>query len=100
MKIKAVGHYVLIEPDKAEETSAGGIVISLDTTREQAATTQGVIVDVGPNAWKAFDDGEPWAQVGNHVVFAKYAAKEIVDPETEKVYFLMSDENIIAKIGE
>ena len=99
MTIKACGHFVLIEPDTAEETTTSGIVISLDTRREQAATTTGTIVDIGPNAWKAFDDGCPWAEVGDHVAYAKFVSKEIEDPETGIKYFLMSDENIFAKVN-
>lgn len=94
MNIKVVGHRVLIKPIFIEETTDWGFVTGIGTgyEREKAATQEGVIVDVGPNAWLAFDDGKPWAKIGDKVMFAKYAGKFLkVDDED---YIVINDEDI------
>ena len=107
MKIKVCGHYVLIRPDKLEQTTNGGIYIpDANRKREDAATTRGYVVDIGVNAWKSFDGGEPWAKVGDYVYFKRYVADKILDEEDisetgePQEYFLMGDENLPAVIGE
>lgn len=99
--IEPTGHHVIIKPDQVEEKSSGGIVVvsSEDLKkREQAATTTGVIVSIGINAWKAFDDGTPWAEVGDRVFFTRHVSKTIKDPVTDQEYFLMTDDNVLAII--
>ena len=104
--IKPTGHHVIIEPDAVEETTESGIVIATDTStlaREQAATTRGTIVAVGPTAWKdpgLSPDGKPWAKVGDYVYYTRHVSKVITDTESGKDYFLLSDDNILAIIGE
>ena len=99
--ITPTGHHVLIKPDAVEEKSEGGILLQTafdqnTLTREKAATTTGVIVAVGKTAWLDFAGEEPWAKVGDHVYFTRHVSKEIKDGDD--LYFLMTDENIIAVI--
>ena len=99
--LEPTGHHVLIKPDEVEEVTETGIVVITDEQskrRELAATTTGEIVAVGRNAWKAFDDGEPWAHVGDRVYFTKHVSKVIEDNNTE--YFLMTDDNVLCIIRE
>lgn len=100
MKIEPAGHRVIVKPDPLEEISAGGIVIAhgADKKRKEQAQQTGVIVAIGPNAWKAFDDGAPWAVVGDRVYFAKYGGHIIEDGDEE--YRLLNDEDITAIIRE
>lgn len=103
MKIEVLGHRVLIDPEipkeEIDEGALAGFKIVGDTIhREKAATTQGRIVGIGPNAWRAFDDGLPWAEVGDKVYFAKYGGKFVeID---EKEYVIINDEDVQAKILE
>lgn len=108
--IKPKGHFILIKPDDVEEKDevlkgakeAGIYIPENDMKRERAATQTGVIVAVGPMAWKAFDrddpDWQPWAVVGERVFFQKYVQKEITDESTGEMYFVLADENIIAGV--
>jgi chaperonin GroES len=97
--IEPSGHRVLIKPDVIEEKTAGGIILSATTKeRDQQATMRGTVVAVGVNAWKAFDDGTPWAAVGDEVIFRKYAGENVKDGDTE--YRVINDEDIIAVIRE
>lgn len=100
MPIKPCGHRVLVIPDPIEEKTAGGIIIQTEVTkdREAQAQTFGTIVDIGPNAWMAFDDGKPWAKIGDHVSFAKYGGFVMRDPHDKKEYRLLNDEDICAVI--
>jgi chaperonin GroES len=93
--IKPAGHRLLVKPEQFQEKTAGGIFVP-ETTREKEtkASMRGVVVEIGPTAWKAFDDGQPWAMVGDTVIFAKYAGVEVRENGSE--YRLINDEDIIA----
>lgn len=96
--IEPAGHRVLILPEVVEEKTQGGIIIAATIQqREQQATMRGTIIKVGMNAWKAFDEGEPWAAAGDKVVFRKYAGEIVKDGDTE--YRVVNDEDIIAVIA-
>lgn len=97
--IEPSGHRVLIKPEVVEEKTAGGIILAQTTKdRDQQATMRGTVAAVGVNAWKAFDDGLPWAAVGDKVVFRKYAGEVIKDNDIE--YRVVNDEDILAVVKE
>lgn len=97
--ITPAGHRVLVKVEEAEKVTKGGIVIPDHLQdRNTEASTIGTIVAVGPTAWQAFDDGTPWAQVGDRVAFAQYGGKKITDPETDETYRILNDEDIIAVV--
>jgi co-chaperonin GroES (HSP10) len=106
--IEPVGHYVLVLPDDVTEedellkrTKESKIYIPEDIVKkEQAASTKGTLVAIGPQAWKAFDDGSKWAEVGDKVYFPRYNNRTIIDPETGIAYFLLSDDKILGKYIE
>lgn len=106
MLINPTGHHVLIEPDEFEETTESGIIIATDQgviNREQAATTRGHIVAVGPTAWldAGLNQGKgPWAKVGDYVYYTRHVSKTITDKESGKDYFLLTDDNILCVIDE
>jgi len=95
--LEVVGHRVLIEPEHfAEEIGDGALEgfqlnIGEDWKRDRAATVIGVIKGVGPNAWLGFDNGNPWAKVGDKVYYAKYSGKVVTDGE--KSYIVCNDED-------
>jgi chaperonin GroES len=96
--IDPAGHRVIIKPDPVEEVSKGGIVLAhgADKKRKESGQHIGVLVKIGPTAWKAFDNGEPWAHVGDHVYFAKYGGYEI--EHNGETYRVMNDEDVTAII--
>ena len=102
------GHRVLVkqtaydEKDEVFKSAAkAGIVIQKDpNVRYQESVDEGVIIDVGPTAWKDFG-GEPWAKVGDTIVFAKHAGKKVVDPSDKDThYVVLNDEDVVAIIKE
>ena len=98
--LEVVGHRVLIEPEHFEEEISDGALrgFKLDVgdewKRERAATVIGVVRGIGPNAWLGFDDGKPWAKVGDRVYYAKYSGKTVTDGD--KNYIICNDEDIQA----
>lgn len=112
-KIKPCGHYVLVKPEVIKKKTDGGIILSKGmVNQENTAKVRGVIIDIGQNAWKAFNQGEPdgigkpWAKVGSKVIFKRHASDKIEDEDNldeegdPQLYFLMTDENILAVIEE
>lgn len=89
------GHRVLVKVTEVEEVTKGGIIVAKTIAdKHTEANIFGTIVAVGPNAWKAFDTGEPWAAVGDRVAFAKYGGFVIEDPDTGEKFRILNDEDI------
>ena len=98
-KLQPLGFRVLIKPKDVEEMTAGGIIVVDETREAERRTTQvGHIVAVGNTAWAAYDDGKPWAEVGDKVVYVKYGGKLIKDPDTGVEYVLLNDEDVLLRI--
>ena len=101
--IKPCGHRVLVKPIPIEEMTAGGIFIPQTEKEKQQRDQQlGYIVTVGKTAWRAYDrddpNWEPWAAVGDKVMFSRYGGKAMFDGDTE--YRIMMDEDIVAVVSE
>lgn len=96
--IHCTGHHVLVLPDEVKEKTAGGIYLAPQGREiEQRAATKGILIDVGPTAWKEFANGKAWAKVGDYVSYAKYGG---VDMESKgKKYVLLNDEDILAVLN-
>jgi co-chaperonin GroES (HSP10) len=110
------GYRVLVKPDPLEVTTASGIVTVVpDKVKlEKTGIQKGILVSIGPSAWKAHrevDDkgnehnGKPWAVPGDYVLYARNAGRIILDPfepeeNEQNEYVIMLDEDIIAVIRE
>lgn len=106
---KPCGHRVIVKPDTLDDANAKlmgdalkklnfQIEVGADKKRIENAIDTGVLVAIGATAWKAFDDGEPWAAVGDKVYFSKHGGNLIEDPESKEKYRLLNDEDIYAVI--
>lgn len=106
MKIIPAGHRVLVKPDNIEEIDpviaaakkAGLVLTDMASRMEQTAIDTGTVLAVGPTAWKAFDDGHPWASIGDKVIYAKFGGKLVVDPDTKEKFLILNDEDCIGVI--
>ena len=102
--IDVVGHRVLIEPEHFESEVGEGSLkgFKLDVTddwkRDRAQTVIGILRGIGPNAWVGFDDGKPWAKVGDRVYYAKYSGKTV--EFADDMYIVCNDEDVIAIIRD
>ena len=90
MKIKPLADRVLIKPDKAEEKSAGGIIIP-DSAKEKPL--KGKVIAVG----KGTKDEAMELKEGNEVLYGKYAGTEI-EIEGEKL-IIMRQSDVLAVLN-
>lgn len=96
INIRPLGDRVLVEPVEKEETIAGGALVLPETAKEKPQ--QGLVVAAG--AGKRDDNGkriEMDVEVGQTVLFAKYAGTEVkIDG---KKYLIMKESDILGIIG-
>ncbi len=99
LKVKAVGHRVIIKPDPVETKTKSGIVVAVDEKREAAAVQRGTVFDIGHMAWKnplygyGQEGWEPWCKVGDRVFYARYMGKMFKDNDGQ-FYTIMNDEDV------
>lgn len=122
-KLKAVGHRVLVrlvdfrDTEKAEEytfnaktgnyekLSEGGFVLDTksktqymkEQERQQYAMEEAEVVQLGPTAYKAFDDGQPWCKVGDFISMPRYAGGQDYKVGEEYFRFIL-DSDVIGVI--
>ena len=96
--ILPVEYKVLILPDEVPEKTESGILYRPETAREkeQWAQVKGELVEVGGNAFEDWKGIAP--QVGERVMFAKYAGIRDVEGADGKKYQICNDKDIIAVI--
>jgi len=108
------GDRVLVKPDKLEEVTKGGIIIpEADRDKHQMAALTGIVVEVGPDAWRHSIEtverlingtwktverrttgySEPFARVGDRVSYARYSGLQIDGKDGEE-YRILNDEDI------
>jgi co-chaperonin GroES (HSP10) len=106
MWIKPCGHRLVVKPFKQVEVDEvmkkhseflkGFEIVNSNKKREDASVDVGTVVDIGPTAWKDFG-GTPWCEVGDTVVFAKFAGKFLENPfnDSAEPVFLINDEDVV-----
>ena len=94
--IEVKGRRLLVLPDPLQEVSEGGIILQYDKKLERAAQSTGTLVKIGDLAWTGFDKDLQWAEVGDWVLYSKYAGKLVTDPVTNIDYMVLNDEDLIA----
>ena len=98
LKLKPANNRILIKPDEVpdETVTDGGIVIPhTDSKRIRHGVSAGVVLAIGPDAWKEYVDQVPSAKVGDRVHFAPQAGRFIEHPETKEVFKIMYDADIM-----
>jgi len=97
----ALGNRVIVSPDPVEDETDWGFKMGGDNyeRRERAETTTGVVAGIGPACWlDPAMGGEPWAKVGDRVIYAKYACKYITNPEDGEEYVVMNDDAVQVRL--
>ena len=89
MKVKPLSDRVLIQPNPAEEKTAGGLIIP-DTAKEKPLA--GKVIVVGPGT----SEVKMEVKVGDEVLYGKYAGQEISIDGTD--YLIMKQNDILAII--
>ena len=96
---KPTGWRLLVLPFKMKEKTKGGIIITDDVVeRAQVASTCGLVLSVGPDAYKdkkRYPDG-PWCKKGCWIIFARYAGSRIkIDGGEVR---LLNDDEVLATV--
>lgn len=87
---KPFNNCILIKCKKAEEKTAGGIIIpESEREKEQYTTAEGVIVDMGATAFHDMDEAP---RIGDKVMFDTYDGKVLKGGE----YRILVDLDILA----
>ena len=92
------GHLVLIKCEKAEEKTAGGIILPESTlSRENTASQKGRIVANGPTAGDYTDwpEGHAFPPEGSRVLIRKFAGVEVKGDDGAE-YRVCEDKDILA----
>lgn len=90
LKLKPINDRVVVEPAKAEEKTAGGIIIP-DTAKEKPQ--RGTVIAVGPGK----DDNAMTVKAGDTVLYGKYAGQEL--SYQGKDYLIMREDDILVILG-
>ena len=103
--LEAIGHRIIVEPDPVDNERDLGdgrkLEIVVDENKESAAQIVGTVVQIGPTAWRDFNKdytNEPWAEIGDKVMYSRYGGKRVQDPENYKEYVILNDEDILCKV--
>ena len=95
MNLKPLGDRLLVRPIEQEETTASGIILP-ETAKEKPQ--EGEVLAAGPGARK--DDGTRIAmdvQVGDRVLYAKYAGTEVKIDGTK--HLILRESDVLAIVG-
>lgn len=88
-------HHILIDSDKKETVSPGGIVIPDQIIeKERKAVEYGTVLQVGPTAYTDYGRDPSIIKVGDKVSFNRYSGKEITDLD-EKKYLIVNDSDVL-----
>ena len=74
------GWRLLVLPHKGKGKTKGGVILSDKTVEEtQIATNVGLVLKVGPDAYKDIDryPNGPWCKEKDWVIFARYAGSRL-----------------------
>lgn len=101
LQIQPTGYRVIVKQEQIEKTTKAGIILhSVDEEkRQQKGTMFGTLVAIGPQAWKDERLGSKnWANIGDRVMFNRYAGHRYEQAEDGSYYHVMNDEDILAVI--
>lgn len=105
--INPCGHRLVVKPFKQEDVDEkirnakkfGFEIVNSNQEREDKSVDKGVVVAIGPTAWKNDSFGfEPWCAEGDTILFAKFAGKFVTDPDTNEDVCILNDEDVVAVI--
>jgi len=92
LMLKPLGDRVVIKPSEGEETTPGGIVLP-DSARKRP--TEGEVIAVGTGRVVKSGERIPLSiQVGDIVIYSKYAGTEVTVDEEELV--IVDEDSILA----
>jgi co-chaperonin GroES (HSP10) len=92
-KEASLGERVILKPI-IEKVSKGGIVISTSERNQAINTNQGVVVQIGPQAWWDLPS-KPDIKPGDTVYYSKYGGMVIKVEGQEEFYVICNDRDLL-----
>lgn len=97
MAIKLITHHVLIKLDDPEIKTESGIILAVDEKRERKAVEYGIVLQIGPTAYKDLGLETIPLVIGDRVCILRYSGKSVKDDDKE--YLIVNDEDILCIIN-
>jgi co-chaperonin GroES (HSP10) len=98
MKYHPILHYMVIEIEVPDERTASGLYVPISSRERKMNEGEiGRVVEMGPQAYKAFHDGSPQVKVGDRVFCKKHAG---VSPPENPMIRVLNDEDILCRVDE
>lgn len=95
--LEPLGRAVLVKPYVVEEKTTGGIILPDQVrNKDQLAEQKAVVIAVGKFAWST--EPEPRAQVGDKILFSKWAGYQATGTADGEVYRIVNDSDIFLRI--
>lgn len=96
MNLEVEGVKLIVDPQKVEEKTKGGLYIP-DTARDmqQVAATRGTVLAIGPQVEARFVTGP--IEEGDSIIFPRYAGAMI--EEDGKEYRVINDDDVLARVA-
>ncbi len=94
---RATGHRLLLLPDPAETTTAGGIVLTTKiVAQDEAKCVWATVLEIGCDAWS--DKSTDFCDVGDRVLIGEFTGKFHTSPRDSKRYRFVNDLDIITPL--
>lgn len=104
MKPVTPGHRVLVKPDSlttidpifASAKAAGFELLERTERQEATIIDTGIVVQMGPTAYKDFGGADNWCKIGDRVSYTRHGGKMIANPDdAEEKWLVLNDEDVI-----
>lgn len=96
--IRPKGHRILVKMKPYDPVTKNGIMVVTGLSRDThtKALQHAIVMELGATAYSGFGDGTPWCKVGDLVLITKYAGVDIKDDESEDIYRVINDDDVLA----
>jgi len=96
---KPVGHRILIKVlDVANKTNMGIYLPSKSLEDHRAIASIGKVIEIGADAYKRDDMTQSWCELGDYVMFGKYAGHRFKYGQVE--LRIMNDDEILGVVPD
>lgn len=98
---RAIGYRVLVKVDEVSneiETDGGFKLYKPDTVvdQEQGGIDRGVVVDIGPCAFRDEGGVAMWCDIGDYIIWPRYAGRAVRDDDGT-LYHVLNDKDVLLK---
>lgn len=98
--MKPSGFHILVKPDPAKDAFKSETIAIPDAVleKQRLEVTTGTLIGIGAQAWIGLGNSEPWAKVGDHIIYSKYGGKLMEDPVSGETLVLLHDKDLLGLV--